>query len=164
MLSLRGVPAEQRAAILDLGGGHPLALSLAAEAVLGGGTTADAFQTRRAVVDALLAQVVGELPSELHRLALQVCAQAYAATEELLAAVLPAARPPGLLDWLRGLPYVDAAEHTLYVHDVIREALEFDLRWRDPVGHTALDQRISSYLTGALGRRPRCRVSHDRAC
>ena len=174
MLSLRGVPAEERAAILDLGGGHPLALSLAAEAVLGSGAgdgagdrasdgasdgAGDAFKTRRTVVDALLAQVVGELPSELHRLALQVCVQAYAPTEELLLAVLPEAQPPGLIDWLRGLPYVDAAEHTLHVHDVIREALEFDLRWRDPVGYSAVDQRISSYMTGALGRRPRCGVS-----
>jgi DNA-binding SARP family transcriptional activator len=166
MLSLRGVPAEERAAILDLGGGHPLALSLAAEAVLGSAASdaasdgaGDAFKTRRTVVDALLAQVVGELPSEIHRLALQVCAQAYAPTEELLLAVLPEAQPPGLIDWLRGLPYVDAAEHTLHVHDVIREALEFDLRWRDPVGYSAVDQRISSYMTGALGRRPRCGVS-----
>ena len=169
MLSLRGVPAEERAAILDLGGGHPLALSLAAEAVLGSGGSGtgdgagdgagDAFKTRRTVVDALLTQVVGELPSEIHRLALQVCAQAYAPTEELLLAVLPEAQPPGLIDWLRGLPYVDAAEHTLRMHDVIREALEFDLRWRDPVGYGAVDQRISSYMTGALGRRPRCTVS-----
>ncbi|HWN35856.1 MAG TPA: BTAD domain-containing putative transcriptional regulator [Pseudonocardia sp.] len=164
MLSLRGVPAEQRAAILDLGGGHPLALSLAAEAVLAGDWAADSFQTRRAVVDALLARVVGVLPSEIHRLALQVCAQSYAATEELLAAVLPAAQPPGLLDWLRGLPYLDAAEHTLHVHDVIREALEFDLRWRDPVGYTAMERRITSYLTGVLGHRPRCSVGGGRSC
>jgi hypothetical protein len=164
MLSLRGVPAEQRAAILDLGGGHPLALSLAAEAVLAGDVAADSFPTRRAVVDALLARVVGVLPSEIHRLALQACAQSYAATEELLAAVLPAALPPGLLDWLRGLPYLDAAEHTLHVHDVIREALEFDLRWRDPAGYTAMEQRITSYLTGALGHRPRCSLSGGRSC
>jgi len=164
MLSLRGVPADQRAAILDLGGGHPLALSLAAEAVLTSDATADGFKTRRAVVDALLTRVVGVLPSPGHRLALQACAQSYAATEELLAAVLPAERPPGLFDWLRGLPYIDSTGQTLHVHDVIREALEFDLRWRDPVGYTAMERRIASYLAGASGRVARRPVTGDRAC
>jgi DNA-binding SARP family transcriptional activator len=145
LLELRGVPGDKWDSILNFAGGHPLALSLAAEAALTADSAVETFRTRRDITDVLLSQVVGVLPSPAHRIALHVCAHSYGTTEDLLRSVLPEGQPAELFEWLRDLSFVESAGQGVEVHHLVRRALEFDLRWRDPVGYQTMHQRIRCY-------------------
>jgi hypothetical protein len=39
-----------------------------------------------------------------------------------------------LFEWLRGLSFIESGRLGLYPHDLAREALVADLRWRHPIG------------------------------
>ncbi|GIJ50673.1 hypothetical protein Val02_75590 [Virgisporangium aliadipatigenens] len=145
MLSLRGVPSGSREALLGFAGGHPLALSLAAEVAVAGDVGPDGWAPTRDVIATLLARLVGEVPSPAHRQALEVCAHARTTTVELLGAVLDV-DPVPIFAWLRELPFVSSGRYGAYPHDVVREALDTDLRWRDPEGYRAMSARIRAHL------------------
>ncbi|MFI9560310.1 AAA family ATPase [Nonomuraea endophytica] len=142
LLDAGGVPAESREPLLAFAGGHPLALLLgAAVAVKDGGR----WTPSQDVVATLLDELVGELPSAAHRHALEICAHAYTTTEDLLRATLPDDAGT-LFRWLRRLPFVRSSRLGLVPHDVVREGLEADLRWRDPQGYAAMHDRIHAHL------------------
>ncbi|WP_220447844.1 ATP-binding protein [Nonomuraea diastatica] len=140
-----GVPAELREPLLAFAGGHPLALLLAAAVAVKDGGAGRRWTPDQDVVGTLLDQLVGELPSAAHRHALEICAHAYMTTEDLLRAVLP--QDAGtLFSWLRRLPFVESCNLGLFPHDVVREVLEADLRWRDPEGYTVMHDRLHAHL------------------
>ncbi|MEV2273784.1 AAA family ATPase [Nonomuraea africana] len=141
-----GVADELREPLLAFAGGHPLALLLGAAVAVKDGGASRRWTPNQDVVATLLDQLVGEVPSAAHRHALEICAHAYMTTEELLRAALP--EDPGtLFGWLRRLPFVESSSLGLYPHDVVREVLEADLRWRDPQGYAAMHDRIHAHLT-----------------
>ncbi|MFE0148970.1 AAA family ATPase [Nonomuraea sp. NPDC059007] len=143
LLDSSGVPAESREPLLAFAGGHPLALLLgAAVAVKDGGR----WTPDQAMVATLLDHLVGEVPSAAHRHALEICAHAHTTTEDLLRAVVP--QDAGtLFRWLRRSPFVWSGRLGLFPHDVVREALEADLRWRDPQGYAAMHDRVHAHLS-----------------
>jgi hypothetical protein len=151
LLDSRGVAGELHGPLLAFAGGHPLALSLAAASTTG----TSRWRPTRDVVATLLDQVVGEVPSPAHRSALEVCAHNYASTQDVLRAVLPGADAAALFSWLRRLPFVESGPLGLYPHDVVREVVEADLRWRDPQGYADLHERVRAHLT------QRIRVADD---
>ncbi|MFD6287081.1 ATP-binding protein [Streptomyces sp. NPDC060205] len=146
LLTSRGVPPGEQAPLIAFAGGHPLALRLAADVSLHG----ERMHTRSAastdVIKTLLGQLVGTLPSAAHRRALEVCAHALATTEELLRAALTDAPASELFAWLRELPFVETGRHGLFPHDVVREVLDTDLRWRDPGTYEAMHRRLHAHL------------------
>ncbi|MEV5548358.1 ATP-binding protein [Streptomyces sp. NPDC052309] len=144
-LRARGVPRETRPALLAFTGGHPLALALAAAVAERDATGTAGWEPGRDAIATLLPRLVGEVPSPVHRRALEVCAHAYLTTETLLRAVLGDEAAP-MFAWLRGLPFVESARSGLFPHDVVREVLEADLRWRDPEGYAELHNRLSRHL------------------
>lgn len=154
LVEARGVDPGLRRSIVDFAAGNPFALALAAEvgrsmAVMGKPSRRDGV---RYVVDNVLALLAGGVPTERHRQALQVCAHARHTTEDLLRAVVPGGRAAELFDWLRAQPYVETAAHGLEVNGVLREALDYDLRWRDPVGYERMHRRTRRYVMGRLLR------------
>jgi len=74
LLLARGVAPELHESLLGFAGGHPLALTLAAEVAARAGARLTVHAPSRDVIEAMLAQLVGTVPSPEHRLALQVCA------------------------------------------------------------------------------------------
>ncbi|WP_345578253.1 ATP-binding protein [Nonomuraea rosea] len=157
LLDSCGVPAEVREPLLAFAGGHPLALlSGAAVAVKddragrrwmphqdsGAGSR---WMPRQDVVATLLDQLVGEVPSAAHRHALEICAHVYTTTEDLLRAALPQ-EAGTVFRWLRRLPFVESSSRGLFPHDVVRELLEADLRWRDPAGYAVMHDRLHAQL------------------
>ena len=150
LLRQRGVPAQLHESVLASAGGHPLALSLAAEVASRASDPLAVFTPARDVIETLLAELVGNAPSPTHRLALQVCAHAHNTTEELLRVVIPKGNSAELFGWLRGLPYVEVGGDGLYPHDVVRDALEMDLRWRDPNGYAEIHRRVRGYMLSRL--------------
>jgi hypothetical protein len=55
-----------------------------------------------------------------------------------------------LFDWLRGLSFIESAPEGLLPHDLAREALVADLRWRNPDRYAALHARARAYYTARL--------------
>ncbi|MFI0814976.1 ATP-binding protein [Streptomyces sp. NPDC021098] len=154
LLTARGVPPERQDGVLAFAGGNPLALSLAAEVARGPDDGNGAWTPAQDVIGTLVSQLVGEVPSAVHRQALEICAHAHVTTEELLRAALPeadAATAPGvdagaLFAWLRGLPFIESGPCGIFPHDVVREILDADLRWRDPQRYRVMHGRILSHL------------------
>jgi hypothetical protein len=149
-LTKRGVPSEQHQTILDFTHGHALALSL----------VADVFVQRRGVrfrpsetpdvIEALLAQFVQHVPSPAHRTALESCALVRQTTEMLLSHMLSMPEVHELFEWLRDLTLIESGPFGLFPHDVAREALVADLRWRNPDWYAELHHRARNYYAARL--------------
>jgi hypothetical protein len=127
-------------------GGHPLALSLAADSARHGDPAARSWRPTHDLIEALLGELVGPVPSPIHQLALHVCAHAHSTTEELLRAVLPAGDPAELFAWLRGQSFIESEPAGLRPHDIVRDLLDADLLWRDPTGYAAIHQGICRHV------------------
>jgi hypothetical protein len=171
LLGSRGVPESRRRAVLDFAGGNPLVLSLAAEAAVrqtaypaaastdptADSTTASADWTpSHDVIGSLVTRLIGDAPSPAHRYALDVCAQAHTTTETMLRTVLSNTDAgtgtdiDAIFAWLRNLPFMESGPHGLYPHDVVRDVLDADLRWRDPARHRTARDKILTHIDDRL--------------
>ncbi|MDE3095490.1 MAG: ATP-binding protein [Chloroflexota bacterium] len=150
LLSARGVASDQHEAILGYTYGQPLALCLAAEVALQGRTAVDLASAGVDVVQRLLERFVAGVPSERHRRALEASAIARRTTQPLLASALDVgdAVAFGLFAWLLGLPFIERDAHGLFPHDLVREVIFEDLRWRHPDLLRQLVRRISAAEAG----------------
>ncbi|MEV0830486.1 ATP-binding protein, partial [Nonomuraea rubra] len=145
LLDSCAVPTDLRDPLLTFAGGHPLALLLGAAVATKDGHASTRWTPHHNVVATLLDQLVGELPTPAHQHALEICAHAHLTTETLLRTALPH-HAPHLFRWLRHLPFIESSPHGLFPHDLVRELLDTDLRWRDPDGYTAMHNRIHTHL------------------
>ncbi|GAB7037713.1 hypothetical protein [Catenuloplanes niger] len=142
LLRARGVAAEQQPDLVAYANGHPLALSLAAEVAVREG----AWQPSQDLTSALLRRLVEEVPSPAHRQALHICAHARGTTEALLRAALPGQDTAPIFEWLRDQPYIEEGRDGLRPHDMVRDVLDTDLRWRDPVTYQAMHRGMLAHL------------------
>jgi hypothetical protein len=153
----REIPVEEHQAVLDFTHGHPLALSL----------VADVFAQRQGVhfqpqespdiVKTLLEQFVQKVPSPAHRTALEACALVRTITEALLGEMLAIANTAtgnqgvhDLFEWLRELSFIESGREGLFPHDLARESLIADLRWRNPDWYAELHRRARTYFVARL--------------
>jgi hypothetical protein len=102
------------------------------------------------LVGTLLRRFVEVVPSGLHRRGLEVCALARVTTEALLREALEVEDTHELFAWLRGLSFVESGPEGVFPHDLARNALEADLRWRDPGGHTRVFRQVRGHVQGRL--------------
>ena len=129
--------------------GHPLALSLLADVVVrGGDPSVDPLEPD--VVATLVRRLLDDVPSGLHRRALEACALARVTTESLLRDVLDLADAGEVFAWLAGLSFVDARPDGLVPHDLARDVLDVDLRWRDRESYDSVFRRVRSHVHGRL--------------
>jgi hypothetical protein len=142
LLDVRGVPARARESVLGFAGGHPLALTLAAVAA-----AADTSRWRPTpdVLTTLMRQVIGEVPSAAHRLTLQVAAHTLTVTEQLLQ-VIVGEDAGQLFSWLCQLPFVQLHGSGVVLHELVREVVDADFRWRDFDGYTQMHERVGAYV------------------
>ena len=101
------------------------------------------------LVRALLSRLVDQAPSSRHRAALQISAHAAVTTEPVLRAALPTAdseEVSDLWDWLRDLTFMEESRAGIHPHDVVRDLVEADVRWRDPDAYADIHRRLRSYL------------------
>ena len=142
-LERRGIPSAEHAKALAFTRGHPLALALVADVAVQGGETTPRGSLR-GVVDSLLSTLVDTVPSPQHRRALEACAQVLTTTEPLLAALLKLPDAHEMFAWLRGLSFIESGPRGLYPHDIAREALGAELRWRDPDQYAEIHRRAGA--------------------
>lgn len=135
--------------IVRVAHGHPLGLALLVDVVVRGGEVADHPLTAD-LVAILLKRFVEIVPSELHRRALEVFALARVTTEDLLRAALAVPDAHELFSWLRGLSFGYPSDEGLYPHDLARDVLDADLRWRDGDGYRKVFHRVWTHIRGQL--------------
>ncbi|WP_031165232.1 hypothetical protein [Streptomyces durhamensis] len=95
------------------------------------------------------------MPTAAHRRALEVAAQSYSTSEELLTAVLPEEDAHLLFSWLRDLPFMESTHRGLHPHDTARETLAADLRRRAPDALVTMRQRLADVYLRLLREAPR---------
>lgn len=151
-LEQRQIPTEQYEAILRFTRGHPLALALIADAFAQHPTMI--FQPAEApdIIAPLLERFIQSTPTAAHRAALEACAIVRLTTEPLLAALLEVPDAHDLFTWLRDLSFMEAEWRGLFPHDLAREAIAADLRWRNPARYAQLQQRARAYYLTRLGQ------------
>ncbi len=151
-LSKREVPPAQHQAVLDFTHGNPLALSLVADAFAQEHGLRFQPEVVPDVIKALLERFIRKVPSSAHRMALEACSLVRLTTEALLAEMLARPDVHDLFEWLRQLSFVQPGQLGLFPHDLVREVLTADLRWRNPDWYTELHQRARNYYTTRLGQ------------
>lgn len=138
--------------------GHPLALSMLSEA-LAAGAQLERLDDAPDLVATLLGHILGDVPDDDHRRALEVCAVARVTTRSMLRSVMPEANAAVLYDWLATRPYIDRLPDGLCPHDLVRDLLEVDLRSSDPQRYRAqklavrrhiVEQQDDSGMVGSL--------------
>ncbi|MGI2908324.1 AAA family ATPase [Tolypothrix sp. VBCCA 56010] len=166
-LTTRDIPTTQHQAILEFTHGHPLALSLVAEVFAQEKEISFQAESAPNVVKTLLERFIKEVPTPAHRMALEACAVIRLTTEAALNQILAApentlageAHSLGeildvhdLFEWLRGLSFIESGQLGLFPHDLAREVLIADLRWRNSEFYTELHHRARQYYTKRLGQ------------
>ena len=148
-----GVPATHFDEAIAFTRGHPLALSLIADVLTRGDRLgASRLDKEPEVLRLLLETFVRDVPTREHRLALHICVSAWTTTEPLLAAALDVSDAHDLFEWLGHLPFVEHGPHGLSPHDLARDVVHMDFRWRDPDAAFRTTERVLGYLYDRLER------------
>ena len=148
-----GVAAAYHDEAMAFTRGHPLALALIADML----TRSDRFAPSRLdsepeIVRLLLETFVQKVPSREHRLALHACVTAWATTEALVASVLERSDVQDIFDWLARLPFIEHGPYGLFPHDLARDVVYMDFRWRDPDAAYRVTERVLGHLYERLDR------------
>ena len=158
-LNKRGLPANEQQRILEFTHGHPLALSLVAEVFSQRRQVGFRPEESPDVVRTLMDRFIQQVPGPAHRAALEACALVRVTTEALLGKMLamPTAGPASegvhtLFEWLRGLSFIESSAEGIFPHDLARETLATDLRWRNPDWYVELHNRARKYYTDRLNQ------------
>ena len=152
-----GVPERLHDQVLELTHGHPLALSLLLDVLAQDGAAAPGtLDAVPDVVGRLVASFLARVPSARHRRALEIAAHARATTGPLLRSAFSDTEGDALFGWLRELSFIECGPHGLFPHDLAREVIDADLRWRDPTAyaevHAAVRCDVIDRVTTATGR------------
>jgi hypothetical protein len=149
-LAQRSVPDSEVEKVLDFTHSYPLALSLVAD--LYDQRPGFRFTPTEApdVIKLLLEQFLQRVPGPAHRAALEACALVRVTTESLLAELVALPNAHELFEWLRGLSFTQTRPGGLFPHDIAREVLAIDLRWRNPAWYAELHRRARVYYTQRL--------------
>lgn len=138
MVSALGVAASAAARVLRLGGGHPLALRLAAGSVdraveleAPGGQTGFGL---------LVSRWLEEVADEEARRALRQCSVVRRVTKSLLRGLVEGCDPNDLFERLSVLPFMTLTADGLRLDDAVREAIAAHFKASDPAGHRAARQ------------------------
>jgi hypothetical protein len=149
-----GVPAASHDRLIEVARGHPLGLSMLVDLASGGAVPID--PTPHDLVGTLLRRFLDVVPDRQQRRALEVCALARVTTETLLRDALELDDAYELFEWLRHCSFVEAAEDGLFPHELARDVLDVDLRWRDPDTYNDTFRRVRAHihrnLVAARGR------------
>ncbi len=135
-LQRRQIPAHRHQGILDFTHGHPLALALVAELYAQSDVE---FQPEAVpnLIATLVERFIAHLPSPAHRAGLEACAMVRLMNEALLSEMLNSDAQP-IFEWLRNLSFIEAKPGGILLHDLAREVLATDLRWRNVEQYAAL--------------------------
>ncbi len=137
------------ASIAAFSHGHPLALAIAADAWRNSATPPN-FDPGRApdVISVLYDYFVRGIPDE-ERALLEIAAILPATTESRLAGMRPNVRADSLR-WLGSLSFMLVGPDGVFPHDLAREVILAELRWRNPTRFVELAIRAQRCFAGLV--------------
>jgi AAA ATPase domain len=139
-LTSRGVPEPLQADALGFTHGNPLALSLLTDLYR---LQPERFTVHHPdVIQTLVRRLLDDVPTPLHRRALEVCAHLRVTTEDRLAEALMINDASELFEWLRSLSFIESGPTGVFPHDLTRDVIEADLRWRSPERYRQLHDDV----------------------
>lgn len=138
-----GVPDKAATRIAHATHGHPLALQLAASAHAERPDLSFEEPGLQQALEELTRMFLADVKDTVTRSALEACSTVRRVTVSVLRALLPHLAPRDAYDRLRTLPFVDAADDGLLIHDIVREAIAQSLRASDP--HAFLDYKQAAW-------------------
>ncbi len=159
-LATCGVDPQLHGRVIALTHGHPLGLSLCTDVLVRGGEL-DQDGLHPDLVADLVRGFVDVVPDRDQRVVLAACAQARVTTEALVRAVLaPNDRATVDADaasaadvdaqdrfsWLHGLSFVEVGPDGVFPHELARDVLDADLRWRDAAEYTRIFRRVADHI------------------
>lgn len=150
LLADKGVGESRIADALAFSHGHPLALALAAEALRRDPRATFEPGDSPEVVAPLLKSFLSRSATPDLREAIEACAIVRRADESLLSHLLDGAIAPGLFDELCELPIVSIVSSGVVLHDIAREVVIADLRWRSSDRYALLSARARQRFTSGL--------------
>lgn len=150
----QGVPENEVEQVLGVTYGHPLALSLAAD-LFHQNKAANAFDLKQDpdIVRVLLERFVADVPDPIFRQALEICAHSFTTDEALLAHCLGADHAHNAFQWLRDLSFIEQGPFGLFPHDLVRELLEAELRWRNLPRFRELHFQVRNHIIQQIQQR-----------
>jgi hypothetical protein len=142
LLLKRGVDG-QNTQLLEFARGYPLALALFADAHR---QNKDFIpQESPDLIAMLLERFVRDVPSKLHRQTLEACSQVRVLNETQLREALGLPDAHQLFSWLRSLSFIQQGQYGIFPHDLARDVLDTDFRWRDPEAYAEIHHRVREY-------------------
>jgi hypothetical protein len=144
-----GIDAALHDRLFELTHGHPLGLSLFADVVVRGGHMPDEPLTPDLVGD-LLRAFAGVVPVGRQRTVLAACAITRVTTEALLRDTIGTDDVGELFTWLHDLSFIESGPDGVFPHDLARDVLEADLRWRDPEEYGRVFHLVTDHIHGRL--------------
>lgn len=133
--------------------GHPLALSLLTDFVLRMKVTDLPKATQwRNVVRTLVARMTGDSADSGLRSVIEACCVLRRFTEDSLAHVLETEDVSLIFERMREFSFVRIRNGGLAIHDIVRELVIEDLRWRAPERHLMLHTRAMRFYEGLANR------------
>jgi hypothetical protein len=161
VLAEGGMPEPVRQRWIALTRGHPLALALAVESYRQDSTAAlTPAGPDPEYVNRLLERFIDSLPSTRHRMALELCALARTTSEDLLRSFV-GDKAPELFAWLRGLSFTQSTSQGLVPHDLVRELVTEDLRWRDAPAFRRYRHQMARHFIARMREAPNLQVFVD---
>jgi len=146
------VPSSVHEQILGMTHGYPLALTLVAENYAQTGTLGLGPDPSLDIVTVLLDRFVEGVVDPLYRDVLELCALIRMTSEALIAEVLDAERAAELFGWLKSLSFMELTPFGLMPHDLARDAIATELRWRNADRYSELHHRARAYYSDRLER------------
>ena len=154
LLASRNIPQEQINQVRKFAKGYPLALELAAMLY----RTQPGYQfsgnlTPIEVVTELATSVLTGL-SDVEKEAVEALSTVLRANEPILCALLGLRDASKLFIKIRELPFVNYSAQGIALHDVVRDAIEKDLSYRDPARKNEYRQNALAYFEEEIEKIP----------
>ncbi len=149
-LDRTGLPEQFHQAAIDYTHGHPLALSLVAQSMQTDKQVSFDGELEPDFIKVLLDRFVREVPGEQYREALEACVLVNHLTEPLLSVMLDQPDVRDLFEWLRNLSFIESGGRGIFPHDIAREVLEAELKWRNPEMHKLFNTRARAHYKALL--------------
>jgi hypothetical protein len=151
-LSGQSVPLEDHEAIVRFTHGFPLALCLVADTFAQHGRIDFVRESTMDVLALLLERFLEGVNRAEHRDLLELCVLVRATTESLIAEVFGADSAGEMFAWLRSLSFIEETVHGLMPHDLARDTIAAEVRWRNPDRYSELHHRARAYYADRLDR------------
>jgi hypothetical protein len=152
LLLSAGVREEDADRVNGFARGHPLALKLAAAAIIERPDLKLEEVASQHVITEVTRMYLADVKDPLTRRALQAASVIRRTTRSLMGVMLPDVAPQDAYERLQKLPFVESAIDGLVIHDAIQQAIASSLHAADPSGYRLYRQAAWQYLKSELRR------------